>query len=138
MHGHSSEERPRSHPDTRILRFALVLGVIGWVVFVIVRIHLASEPGAASAADLARAYESALNDKDARGLANLLGPPIADDAGDVAKHLIDRPHEGRWHVSVIEANDSTYLAVSDDGQAPVRMMATEDDGRWQVNPLVTG
>jgi hypothetical protein len=131
MYGLGSEERPRSRKSTRVLRTFALLGVIGWFVFIAVLIHGEPAPGAASPDELARDYESALNDHDADRVALLLGAPISGDADAVAKFLVGREHVGRWHVSVV----ANGLAVSDDGQARAVLAVAEHDGRWQVNPI---
>jgi len=136
MYGIGSEPRPQSRPSTRLLRVLAFCGVIGWVVFIALHIHGEPPPGAASPELLARAYETALNDRYADGVTPLLGGPVVGSE-DVAKYLVSQPHDGRWHVSVVVLDGSTFLAVNDDRGLAAHLPTTNEDGHWQVNPLVS-
>ncbi|HEX6339613.1 hypothetical protein [Umezawaea sp.] len=136
MYGIGSEPRPQSRRSTRVLRVLALCAVLGWILFIALRIHSEPPPGSASPAELARAYGSALNSGDADGVVPLLGGPVTGDE-EVADYLVGQPHEGRWHVAAVELDGATFLAVNDDRGPVVHLPTTNDDGHWQVNPLVS-
>lgn len=136
MYGIGSEPRPQSRTSTRILRVLAFCGVLVWVVFIVLRIHAEPPPGAPSPRELAHAYESALNSGRADAVTPLLGGPVVGN-GDVAEYLVDQPHDGRWHVAVVETDGTVFLTVTDDRGLTARLSTTNDDGNWQVNPLVS-
>ncbi|MCS7477298.1 hypothetical protein ACFFQW_22640 [Umezawaea endophytica] len=136
MYGIGSEPRPQSRTSTRVLRVLALCGVIGWILFIALRIHAEPPPGSPSPRELALAYESALNSGHADQVAPLLGEPVVGNA-DVAEYLVGQPHEGRWHVAVVDLDGATFLAVNDDRGLVVHLPTTSVDGHWQVNPLVS-
>ncbi|CCH30131.1 hypothetical protein ABZ816_41375 [Actinosynnema sp. NPDC047251] len=130
----SARSGPENHPVTRLLRFALVLVGVVWLVVVLTSIAEQPAPGAADAQELARSLETALNARDAAAMKDLLGGPVAGDAGTVAEFLsgqAELPHDGPWRVAV---RDRT-IEVSDDRGTRARYTAVEHAGRWQVNPI---
>ncbi|PRY37989.1 hypothetical protein CLV43_109209 [Umezawaea tangerina] len=136
MYGIGSEPRPVSRTSTRVLRFLAFSMVVGWVVFIALWIHAEPPPGAPSPDELARAYESALNNRQPDGVVTLLGGPV-EGSDEVAKYLVGQPHDGRWHVSVVVLDGDTFLAVNDDRGLTAHLPTTNVDGHWQVNPLVS-
>jgi hypothetical protein len=136
MYGIGSEPRPQSRTSTRVLRGLAFCGVLAWVLFIALRIHVEPPPGAPSPRELARAYESALNSGQADALAPLLGGPVVDDH-DVAGYLVEQPHDGTWHVEVVVLDGETFLAVRDDRGRTAHLPTTSEDGHWQVTPLVS-
>ncbi|MEU4804607.1 hypothetical protein [Actinosynnema sp. NPDC023587] len=130
----SDPSRPESHPVTRVLRLALVVVGVAWLLVVVTSIADQPRPGAADGPELARSLEEALNARDAEAIEALVGGPVSEDAGAVAEFLAGQaelPHDGPWRV---EVRDRT-VEVSDDGGARVRFTAVEHAGRWQVNPV---
>jgi hypothetical protein len=136
MYGIGSEPRPQSRTSTRILRILALCGVVGWILFIALLIHAEPPPGSPSPRELARAYESALNSGHADEVTPLLGEPVVGN-DDVAEYLVGQPHEGRWHVAVVELDGATFLAVNDDRGLVTHLPTTTVDGHWQVNPLVS-
>jgi hypothetical protein len=136
MYGIGSEPRPQSRTSTRILRVLAFCGVLAWVVFITLLIHAEPPPGAPSPRELARAYESALNSGHADAVTPLLGGPVVGN-DDVAQYLVGQPHDGRWHVAVVDLDGDVFLAVSDDRGLAAHLPTTNDGGHWQVNPLVS-
>lgn len=136
MYSIGSEPRPQSRTSTRVLRVLVLCGVVAWTLFIAVLIRAEPPPGSPSPRELARAYESAVNAGHADGVAPLLGGPVAGN-DDVAKYLVEQPHEGRWHVAVVELAGATFLAVNDDRGLVAHLATTSEDGRWQISPLVS-
>ncbi len=136
MYGIGSEPRPQSRATTRILRVLAFSGVLAWVLFIALWIYAEPPPGAPSPQDLARAYGSALNSGHADALTPLLGGPVVDNA-DVAEYLVAQQHDGTWHVEAVVLDGETFLAVRDDHGLTAHLPTTNEDGRWQVNPLVS-
>ncbi|MEV0676470.1 hypothetical protein AB0I60_08090 [Actinosynnema sp. NPDC050436] len=130
----SARPGPESHPVTRLLRLALVVVGVVWLVLVVTSIADEPPAGAADAPALARSLEEALNARDAAALEDLVGGPVSGDARPVAEFLAGQaelPHEGRWRVAV---RDRT-VEVSDDRGARARYAAVEHAGRWRLNPV---
>jgi hypothetical protein len=136
MYGIGSEPRPQSRTSTRILRVLAFCGVLVWVAFIALRIHSEPPPGAPSPQQLASAYEAALNSGHADAVTPLLGGPVEGN-DEVAKYLVEQPHDGRWHVAVVDLDGAVLLAVNDDRGLAAHLPTTTEDGHWQVNPLVS-